>query len=266
MNGKTRSVMGTCVAVVAITAASTAAAGAFAQQAESLTPRVEQTTVQQILDPGTGLEVRVSQSPGEVVMDLGNRNVAIHKEMRKGQSITTLSGAGDRITFDLDLTDLVIVRPTGVVHVGELDVDGLNAERGRLAASPLVRAAVALLAKVALPRDSMVGNSLLLTRAFLGAASKDDGAGAEYRKWVESARRSPRVTGIGFQKTTEGGPGACWDTYVRYVMKIADEFVDCKRPLRWYDLLGGWRCDFVWALQAELAMDWLIACNGGLAK
>jgi hypothetical protein len=61
-------------------------------------------------------------------------------------------------------------------------------------------------------------------------------------------------------------PDNCWDDYLRSAIRIADEFVGCKRDLAWYDVLGAWSCDAIYVTRCEGAWAWYWACNGGVTR
>ena len=46
--------------------------------------------------------------------------------------------------------------------------------------------------------------------------------------------------------------------------RIADDFADCTDGLEWYEVHKWAGCSLIYAVRAEGAMAWFIACNGGV--
>jgi hypothetical protein len=75
---------------------------------------------------------------------------------------------------------------------------------------------------------------------------------------VSASTVSPTPTSSWVMAKERTGPGSCRDDYNSYMGQIADEYAACRANQRWYD---AWGCDFQWAVESELAMGWLIACD-----
>ena len=71
--------------------------------------------VQRVKDPGTGLEVRVQQDrPGTVSVEIGDRGVSVRRELRADRLTTTVTAAGEKITFKVDRKAKTIRDEAGV--------------------------------------------------------------------------------------------------------------------------------------------------------
>jgi hypothetical protein len=127
----------------------------------------------------------------------------------------------------------------------------------------------ALLGRVPDGPETFTGQSLLLTRSILEFGTGSTAAISEHRQWVAqravelagSSKAVPTVARITWQGR---GPGDCWDMYSQEAIRIADDFAECTDRLRWYEAHRWAGCSLIYAVRAEGAMAWFIACNGGV--
>jgi hypothetical protein len=214
-------------------------------------------------------EVRVTRAAGRIILDLSDAHVKIRKEVKADQSTATLTTATETLTITVRRGVLTVSGPGGTVTMGSdtgAAYDGLLAVLQRSDAAARARA---LLRQVEDGPETFTGQSLLLTRAVLEQGTGTTGALNEHRAWVagraaaltRSANAGASVTRITWQTR---GPGDCWDMYSKEAIKIAEDFVDCTEDLRWYEAHKWAGCSLIYAVRAEAAMAWFIACNGGV--
>jgi hypothetical protein len=126
-----------------------------------------------------------------------------------------------------------------------------------------------LLARVTDGPGTFAGQSLLLTRSILELGTGTTAALNEHREWVaeQAAAKAravkPALTVTRITWKTQG-PGDCWDIYAAEAIRIAEDFEDCTEDLRWYEAHLWAGCSLIYAVRAEGAMAWFIACNGGV--
>jgi len=263
-------------------------------------------------------EVKVSRTPGRVVLEVADDGVTVRKEIRPDTSVATITTSRDELTMAVKRGVLTISGPGGsrvlgkdgaaghgrllgwvqrseaatrgpapLGRVGGRDGGGwriggrgggwvLGKEGGAgndrllvvLKRSEAAAMGRALLARVAEGPETFVGQSLLLTRALLEFGTGSTGALTQHKRWVAQraalAAIRPATTGrtlISWQKT---GPGDCWDMYSAEAIRIAKDFEECTADLKWYEAHLWAGCSVIYAVRAEGAMAWFIACNGGV--
>jgi len=218
-----------------------------------------------------GPGVRVTRvAPGRVVLEVADATVTVRKEVTPDHSTVTMTTPGDGV---------VLTVRRGVVSLSRLagrkatewqsghDDSRLVGELGR---SEAVLRARVLLSQVLDGPDTFVGQSLLLTRAILEAGTGATDAIGTYRRWVSEraaagrTARGARVILASAGRIQLTGPGECWDLYAEEAIRIADDFAECTADLEWYEAHKWAGCSLIYAVRAEGAMAWFIACNGGV--
>jgi hypothetical protein len=221
-----------------------------------LTPVVSKT-----IDGNTGLEIRQTvESTGRVTVEVSDRQVAIRREHLALGARVTLTGSQGAVTVVLDGQGVTVSGLGGERRLDQLDQAALRREQLLIGRSTVVRDARALLDRLDLRLTTATGSALLLTKILLGTMVGDSKPLAGYRSAIAARVTGPKILKAGFQKLE--GPGSCWDIYEAYVSQIWNDFWECIGH-NWDSWLY-YACELKWLLQAEMAMTWLIACNGGL--
>jgi hypothetical protein len=213
-------------------------------------------------------EVKITRTPGRVLLEVADDFVTVRKDIRADASVATITTKRDELTMAVKRGVLTVSSPGGSMVLGK---DGAAAHDRLLVVLQGSEAAVrgrALLARVEEGPETFAGQSLLLTRALLEFGTGSKGALTQHKKWVaERATRATIVpasigrTLISWQKM---GPGDCWDMYSKEAIRIAEDFEQCTEGLRWYEAHLWAGCSVIYAVRAEGAMAWFIACNGGV--
>jgi hypothetical protein len=214
-------------------------------------------------------DVRVTRAPGRVVLDVADEHVKIRKEVRADQSIATLTTRTDSLVLTVRRGVLTISGPWGSMTAGTETGAAHDRLLMVLQRSDAAARGRALLERVTNGPETFTGQALLLTRSILEWGTGSTAAMAEHRQWVaqraaELARvpkAVPAVTRISWQSR---GPGDCWDLYSAEAIRIAQDFEDCTADLAWYEAHKWAGCSLIYAVRAEGAMAWFIACNGGM--
>jgi hypothetical protein len=217
--------------------------------------------VSKSIDANTGLEIRQTvESTGRVTLEVADRQVSIRREHLETGARVTLAGGQGAVTVVLDGQGVTVSGLGGERHLDQLEPEALKREQLLIGRSTVVRDARALLDRLDLRLSSYTGSALLLTKVLLGTVAGDSKPLDGYRSAMAARVTGPRILKVGFQKLE--GPGSCWDIYEAYVSQIWNDFWDCIGH-NWNSWLY-YACEAKWLLQAEMAMAWLTACNGGL--
>ena len=219
--------------------------------------------------------VRVTRpAAGRIVLDVADDTVAVRKELTADRSAVTLTTARDRLSITVHRGVLTISGPRGAVTLGP--GEGMESDRivMLLQQSEAAARARTLLAAVSDGPNTLVGQSVLLTRALLEVGTGSVDAFNQHQRWVAeraaqipALRRAlpgPRVIRASYSAEPQSTPGYCWDTYAKEAIEIADEFADCTDDLSWYEVHKWAACTVIYTVRSEAAMAWFIACNGGV--
>jgi len=211
---------------------------------------------------------------GGIVLDVADDTVAVRKEVTADRSVVTLTTAKDRLTISIHRGQVTISGPSGAMTMG--GGNGVDSDRlvGLLQRSEAASRARTLLAQVEEGPGTFAGQSLLLTRAILEIGSGSVNALNQHQQWVAEraaqkatpyrAQGRPMVLRAAFLEPAQRGPGECWDPYEKEALRIAKDFADCTDDLYWYEAHKWAGCSLIYAVRAEGAMAWYIACNGGV--
>lgn len=220
-------------------------------------------------------QVRVTRpAAGRIVLDVADDTVAVRKEHTADRSVVTITTPKDRLSITVHRGVLTISGPRGAAT---LDTGvGLESDRFVLALQQSDAAARArtLLAGVTDGPNTFVGQSVLLTRAILELGSGSVNALNQHQRWVAERasempvatrwQSGPKVIRASYLEVAQRGPGECWDLYEKEALRIAKDFDDCTDDLKWYEAHKWAACSVIYAVRAEGAMAWYIACNGGI--
>ena len=214
-------------------------------------------------------DVRVTRAPGRVVFDVADDRVAIRKEVRADQSIATLTTRTDSLVLTVRRGVLTVSGPWGSMTAGSEAGAAHDRLLMVLQRSDAAARGRALLERVTNGPETFTGQSLLLTRSILEWGTGSTAAVTEHRQWVaqraaELARTAKAVPAVARISWQSRGPGDCWDLYSAEAIRIAKDFEDCTADLAWYEAHKWAGCSLIYAVRAEGAMAWFIACNGGL--
>jgi hypothetical protein len=214
-------------------------------------------------------DVRVTRAPGRVVLEVADEHVKIRKEVGADQSIATITTRADSLVLTVRRGALTVSGPWGTMAMGADAGAAYDRLLVVLQRSDAAARARALLGRVPDGPETFTGQSLLLTRSILEFGTGSTAAISEHRQWVAqravelagSSKAVPTVARITWQGR---GPGDCWDMYSQEAIRIADDFAECTDRLRWYEAHRWAGCSLIYAVRAEGAMAWFIACNGGV--
>lgn len=214
-------------------------------------------------------DVRVTRAPGRVVLEVADEHVRIRKEVRADQSIATITTRADSLVLTVRRGALTVSGPWGSVAMGADAGAAYDRLLVVLQRSDAAARARALLGRVADGPETFTGQSLLLTRSILEFGTGSTAAISEHRQWAaqraaqlgKAPNAVPAVARISWQSR---GPGDCWDLYSAEAIRIAKDFEECTADLAWYEAHMWAGCSLIYAVRAEGAMAWFIACNGGL--
>jgi hypothetical protein len=219
-------------------------------------------------------EVTVTRtSGGHVLVEVADAGVRIRKDIGAGASHAVISTAADEVQVRVTSGQMVVSTPEGSVTVARGQTTEMAQLMQLLQRSDAAVRGLALLKRVPATSRHFGQQALLLTRAVLELGTGPSDAIAIHRR--EAARERARlipggsgraaITRVGLAGATwQQGPGDCWDLYAKEAVRIADDFADCSEDLAWYDALGWAGCSLIYAMRAEGAMAWFIACNGGV--
>ena len=210
-----------------------------------------------VTDPATGLAIHVEQTAArQMIVDVSDKTIAIHKELRGTTSVTTLSSGRNRLVISSDGRDLIVSGTSGTTRGSLSKTGALSPVFEALRKSSLARTAKELLDRLALQADSAEGNTLLLTRALLGSVVGETSSVVQYQSWARLSVTQPRVIKAGMT------PGECWDEYSREAIRIWNDYADCDGSCRWYQPFCPAECEGIYILRAEMAFMWYFNCNG----
>lgn len=214
-------------------------------------------------------DVRVTRAPGRVVLEVADEYVNIRKEVRADQSIATITTRADSLVLTVRRGALTVSGPWGSMAMGTDAGAAYDRLLVVLQRSDAAARARALLGRVTDGPATFAGQSLLLTRSVLEVGTGSTAAMTEHRQWVaqraaelaKTPNAVPTMARISWQSR---GPGDCWDLYSAEAIRIAKDFDECTEDLAWYEAHKWAGCSLIYAVRAEGAMAWFIACNGGL--
>lgn len=206
------------------------------------------------IDPGTGLEVRLSETAGHYIVEVGTAAVSVKKDVGGGQSVTTvrtpqetvvLTVAGRQLTLDLGGRRVII---TGV------SPEAIGRAVALLRQSGAIRAARALLARTRLAPESFEGRALLLTQILLASVSNATASPVGLRAW------SPVRPGAVLRVTNSAD--SCWDTYAKKADTLMQELGYCISHPSWWNPFPLETCEIEYAIKAETAFAEYAVCEG----
>ena len=214
-------------------------------------------------------DVRVTRAPGRVVLELADEHVKIRKEVRADQSTATITARTDSLVLTVRRGVLTVSGPWGSMVMGADGGAAYDRLQAVLQRSDAAARARVLLGRVTDGPDTFTGQSLLLTRSILEFGTGSTAALAEHRQGVaqraaelaKAPKAVPTMARISWQSR---GPDDCWDLYSAEAIRIAKDFEECTEGLAWYEAHKWAGCSLIYAVRAEGAMAWFIACNGGL--
>jgi hypothetical protein len=242
-----------CIAIVVVSAATLI--GSSVAAAATSTP----AGVVTLTDPASGLEIRLQQGkPGEVSVEVGDREVTVRRQLTPGRLQTTVSTASEKVTFVLDAKGLAITTSRGRLRLSPADPETSRSTARFLANSVALRRASELLARVRLSGASPVGHTLMLTRAFLLAMAGERDEALAVVRTARATLQAVRIVRTGFG----GGPDDCWNEYAREAIAAYKELEDCMKNVAWYDIFGGAACTSIYDLRAIGAFSWYLSCVG----
>jgi hypothetical protein len=89
----------------------------------------------------------------------------------------------------------------------------------------------------------------------LSETGSPEGA-ADLSRWARTARQALALTPVAFQT----GPGDCWKAYTIEAIAAYDEFEDCLKGVKWYELGAELACGTLYDLRAIGAFSWYLHC------
>ena len=219
----------------------------------------EAQDVRRVLDPGTGLEVRVSQlSTGIVAFEVGEGQTVIRKEIGGGRSVTSIQVDGESVILTMDATGLSVAAG-GVTALVPLNrPERLGAVRDLLNGSRVARTGAQLLSRLRLDEHTSAGQAFLLTRALLQAAAGDVRGVAEIGALTQTPPATPRLVPARAEATRPD----CYDTYTAAAQQIMQSYMNCFTSAAWWDVVTKGLCAMWYDIQAEQIFGSLLSCYG----
>jgi len=218
-------------------------------------------------------DVIVIRAAGRVVVEVAEAGVAIRKELSADGSLVTITTPKDHLQLRVAGGDLVAMTPGGSAKVTHGTPDETTRLLALLQQSDAATRGLALLRRLPVTSRNMGQQALLMTRVVLEAGMGRSPAMAITRRWVdtENAQRStthldrPGVRRVNLAGEQLGSsPGECWDKYVAEIGRIANDYEECTKDLRWYHAIDCAGCTLLFTIRAEAAALWFLNCNGGL--
>lgn len=196
---------------------------------------------------------------GQLTIELKGRDATVRKTFAGRTSTTTLTSGGHQITIAMSGDNVTITAPEKVWRGSATVPESLAQAASYLRQSTAAIAAKRLLDHAALAANSLEGNSLLLTKAFLGAIWGEDAGTTEYQEWAASKLGKARVSRVGLSD----GPGDCWDKYAVEAIRIMNDYISCAQSCDWRGFFCMNSCGLIYNIRAEGAFMWYFSCNGG---
>lgn len=217
--------------------------------------------------------VIVTRAAGKVVVEVAEAGVSIRKELSADGSLVTITTPKDHLQLRVAGGDLVAMTPGGSATVTRGTPDETTRLLALLQQSDAATRGLALLRRLPVTSRDMGQHALLLTRVVLEAGMGRSPSMAITRRWVDSEnaqRFSNRLDRAGVRRvnvTDEqlgSSPGECWDKYVAEIGRVANDYDECTKDLRWYHAIDWAGCTLIFTIRAEAAALWFFNCNGGL--
>lgn len=212
-------------------------------------------------DPATPATISSRRdAAGQLTIELKGRDATIRKTFAGRVSKTTIASGGHQITISLSGDDVTIATPEKVWRGSATIPDSLSQAASYLRQSTAAIAAKRLLDHATLAANTLEGNSLLLTKAFLGSVWGEDAGTNEYQQWAAVKLGKPRISRVSL---SDGGPGDCWDKYAAEAIRIMNDYISCAQSCNWRGFFCMNGCGLVYDIRAEGAFMWYFSCNGG---
>ena len=210
------------------------------------------------VDPSTGAQVTVYRGTGRnVAIDVAGREVSVRKELRGAVVETVIRTPREQVSVRFDGTVLRVAGAGRTLSTSVTDSQGMETVRRRLAASDAISKALTLLGQVNLGMRSPEAHLILTTRVMLFRLLNRDEGRIELARWYDEAATAPKVVRVGDDELT---PTECWEAYSREAIAAVDDYRDCLRSKKWYDILGQEACELIYDLRALAAFSWWIRC------
>jgi hypothetical protein len=197
---------------------------------------------------------------GQLTIELKGRDATVRKTFAGRTSKTTLVSGVHLITIAMSGDDVTITAPEKVWRGSAAVPESLAQAANYLRQSTAAIAAKRLLDHTALAANTLEGNAMLLTKAFLGSIWGEDAGTVEYQQWAAGRVGRPRVTTVALATQ---GPGDCWDKYAAEAIRIMNDYVDCASSCNWRGFFCMNSCGLIYDIRAEGAFMWYMSCNGG---
>jgi hypothetical protein len=153
-----------------------------------------------------------------------------------------------------------VTRGEDRVDVRRDQPEQLEAARRLVAASPTVRRASRLLARLSDASDPALRHTARSTRLVIAAAAGDDEG---VREVVEASRAGREVAVVKTASEEQlQGPSQCWYLYALEAIAAYIEYEDCMRQQSWWELWDIFGCALIYDVRAIGAFSWWITCVG----
>lgn len=202
---------------------------------------------------GREIQVTTETAPdGATVLNVVAKGVTLRKLFYPDHTELAIAAKGRELKVVVSATGIQAFADSAQAFHARRGAPGsLDNMRAVLGGSPVVPIARAL-ARAAAVGNPRVAETLRTTEALLGLLSGDPQA----LDSVVALQNTPVLRRA--QSTQE-----CWESYRRDATRAHAEYEFCVRSTRWYEVDTRLGCGVEYVLRAEMAMSWLVACNGG---
>ncbi len=219
-------------------------------------------------------EITVTRAAGNrMLVEVVEADVAIRKEIAAEGSFVSITTPKDHLQLRVAGRQMTVLTKGGSAKVTTGTAEEVSRLLTLLQESDAATRGLDLLKRLPVTSRHFGQQALLMTRVILEAGVGQSPSMAITRRWIdtESARLAasrqtrPVIKRIGLADTQQGStPGECWDKYVAELGRIANDFDECTKDLRWYHALDWAGCSLIFSIRAEAAALWFFNCNGGL--
>lgn len=213
--------------------------------------------IQAVTDPASGVSVRIARATtGDLIIGVRDDGVSIRKEASRERLVTIVETKTERVSLTTDAKGLRWENANGALSVQWAQPDGLAVIQQAAAASPAVKAAIAMLGRFSVKPESPVGHVLITMRSALQTAAGDVAGRIALTDSARQNQRALHAVPVVFVPSTN----KCWDEYAIDAARIWDDFEDCVNSCSWWNYLGKDACMFFYEMRSIATFAGLEVC------
>jgi hypothetical protein len=211
-----------------------------------------------VIDPATGAEARVSQTPaGSVFLEITAPGVTVTKRAVNGAVTTVVRVAKDELTIEASRTAIAVTSGGRRVEASAGRLNSLQNARAAIAQSPAAVQAAQLLSRVSFGHYSPLTLAVLSTRNMLLGKTEIIAGRHDIGAFMQDATNQVRTTRVALQDRAGDSPTDCWNKYAKEAIAAWIEYEDCLRNSGFF---GDFACDILYDLRAIGAFTWWMKC------